>query len=143
MTTTTTTTVRDEVYPGYEWVWVAPLDSWVMKWRPRRGVYCPPVLDTSLSWYHVSVPSHLRGGDLKAIPISFRDHHLVYAYYREDVQKWEIWTRHLERSIISLQNYLSTVPTPSPPRKPSSPTPTPCKPKKLMPPLPPDYRPSS
>lgn len=98
-----------EGYPGYSYNWIEPLQQWVMRWAPEREVYSPPVLDESIRWIHLSVPSNIKSfGALDTRKLE-RDHKITYLFYRADLNKIEIWSHDVEASCISLNQYLCSL----------------------------------
>lgn len=110
-------------YPGYYWSWIPVLHQWVLRWKPIEGVYSPPVFDQSLRWHHVAIPSHIKSPGVLKLQDLRKDFRVKYIVYRSDLNKFEIWSRELEFSLIAVMNYLQSVSW-----TPSS--------KKLMPPMP-------
>lgn len=105
----------DSEHMGYYYQWIAPLNQWGMKWTPIQGVYSPPIRDTSISWFHLGVPT-----DLNIIPILgdgvmhfekiANDTGATYIFYRADLNKIEIWGKDVITVCIKLTEYFNRLP---------------------------------
>lgn len=96
-------------YLGYYYNWIAPLQQWGVKWRPIKDTYSPPLLDTSLQWFHLdpmgmNAQVLLGDGIKKAEEIG-----ATYIYYRQDLDKIEIWAQDITDATIKLSIYLQKV----------------------------------
>lgn len=103
-----------EGYPGYAYHWVEPLQQWIMRWTPEPNNYSPPVLDESVRWMHLAIPSNIKSIGALDLAKLARDHKIVYLYYRTDLNKIEMWSYELEASCISLNQYLCSIRSNSP-----------------------------
>lgn len=101
-------------HPGYYYQWIAPLCTWGVKWMPIKNVYSPPVMDTSLSWLHMSIPSGINvipiigDGDMHFAKIA-EETGASYIYYRQDLKKIEIWAQDTTTVMIRLTQWLNDI----------------------------------
>ena len=98
-------------YPGYYYNWIAPLQQWGMKWSPIKDVYCPPQLDGSLQWIHLSPPSGvnmipLLGNGNMHLEKMASEIGATYLYYRQDLNKMEIWSHDITNAVTKMSIYL-------------------------------------
>ena len=99
-------------HAGYYYNWVAPLQQWGLKWEPIKDTYCPPVLDHSLRWFHLSVPQGigmipLLGDDKMHCEKLAEKIGATYLYYRHDINKMEIWAHDTTEAATKLSIYLN------------------------------------
>jgi len=92
-------------YPGYYWCWIEPLQQWILRWTPIKDIYSPPLLDNSLKWYHVAIPSTIKSPSA-IIPLLSWNH---YVYYRPDLHKIEIWAHDIEKAVIKTHLFLHSI----------------------------------
>lgn len=116
--------------PGYVYEWVDPIQSYVVKYEPIPGFYSPPIFDTNLSWYQISVPKGMSVGSLKGdgalhfenpivdLPFEYRAEDwyshwsgATYVFYREDIHKIEIWSSDVHSSVVRIVGWLEAVQT--------------------------------
>lgn len=114
--------------PGYFYEWVEPIGDWVMKYKPIPGFYSPPIFDTNLSWYQISVPEGISFGALIGdgalhfekpfVSLPFEDsaegwyEHwsgAAYIFYRQDINKIEVWSSDLSKTLIRVVGWLESV----------------------------------
>lgn len=99
-------------HSGYYYNWIAPLQQWGVKWEPLKDVYCPPVLDNSLQWFHLSVPEGigmiplLGDGKMHCEKLAKRIG-ATYIYYRHDIKKIEIWAQDITEATTKMVIYLN------------------------------------
>ena len=100
--------------PGYYYNWIAPLQQWGLKWKPIRGIYCPPQWDTSVQWTHLAIPEGvnilplLGDGDMHIQKVA-EDARATYIYYRQDRKKSEIWAQDITEAITKINIYLKKI----------------------------------
>jgi len=101
-------------HPGYYYNWIAPLQQWGMKWHPIRDTYCPPQFDNSLQWFHLSIPHGINmipligDGCMHCEKIA-KEIGATYIYYRQDLNKLEIWAQDITDSITKMTIYLNKI----------------------------------
>lgn len=124
----TAQTIPMDGVPGYFYEWVDPIGDWVLKHMPVQGVYSPPIYDSSLAWYHISIPQGVSLGSLKGdgalhfenpvVKLPFQDsaedwfQHwsgATYVFYREDIHKIEVWSTDLHKSVVRIVAWLDEV----------------------------------
>lgn len=119
----------NEQYPGYYYQWIAPLQTYGMKWMPLQDIYSPPCLDASMRWMHLAVPEGvnmipLLGNSAMHMEKKAQECGASYLFYRSDLNKIEIWSTDLEGTMIKLNNYLKSLPIPKKSKKLVPPTTT-------------------
>lgn len=98
-----------ELAPGYYWEHIVALDRYVLKYASISGVYSPPVYDESVRWYHMKLPSHIKSIGALGLEHRLREFDLVYVFFRTDLNVLEIWSRTLEKSVLSLTIMLNNI----------------------------------
>lgn len=93
---------------GYYWQWIAPMNSYILKYKSINDLYSPPILDKSLSWYHMTIPIHIKKFDFISQK-KLKEFKCVYIYHRTDLNKLEIWSSNLEFSIIKINQFLCSL----------------------------------
>jgi hypothetical protein len=108
--------VSIQEYPGYYYNWIAPLQQWGMKWHPIKDTYSPPVLDSSLQWIHLAPPQGvnmiplLGDGEMHCQKIAY-EIGATYLYFRQDLQKIEIWAQDITEAMTKMSIYLHKIKT--------------------------------
>ena len=98
--------------PGYYYNWIAPLQSWGVRWVPIKDTYSPPQMDASVKWIHLSIPEGvhilplLGDGAMHLDKLAGRID-AKYIYYRQDLGKLEIWAEDITSAMTQASIYLN------------------------------------